>query len=50
MKAGGVLPERIIVAVKGVATHAGIQWADNRLFVQLIAWCVDRYYEKPAGE
>jgi hypothetical protein len=50
MKAGGVLPERIIVAVKGVATDAGIQWADNRLFVQLVAWCVDRYYEKRTGE
>jgi hypothetical protein len=50
MKAEGALPERIIVAVKRVATDSGVQWADNRLFVQLIAWCVDRYYEKQAGE
>jgi hypothetical protein len=48
MKTSGILPERIIVAVKRVAADGGFQWATNRLFEQMVGWCVDRYYRPPS--
>jgi hypothetical protein len=47
MKAAGALPERVIIAIKGLASDTGVQWSDNELFSQLATWCVDRYYAEP---
>lgn len=44
MKASGVLPERIVVAVKTVASNAGSPWRNNPLYEELVRWCVERYF------
>jgi len=49
MKAGGAMPERILIAVKRVAADAGVQWMEHRLFGQIINWCVRRYYPPPTN-
>src|SRR5690349_10108954 len=44
MKGAGALPERVVVTVRRLATDSGVHWRDNKLFDQLVNWCVDHYY------
>jgi hypothetical protein len=47
LKGAGTLPERIIVAVRGIATESGIRWSDVQMFERVIGWCIERYYDSP---
>lgn len=49
MKAAGMLPERVVVMVKALATDSGVQWRDNNLFAELVTWCIDHYYQPSAS-
>jgi hypothetical protein len=59
LKALGWLPERVIVAVKQLAREAGLKssaWkvltstpntASDNLLVEVVGWCIERYYFRP---
>jgi hypothetical protein len=49
MKTAGVLPERVIIAIKDVASESGIRWTQIQLFERLATWCVARYYGEADG-
>jgi hypothetical protein len=56
MKAIGWPPERVIVAVKRIATDAGLRPSSrtvlpektltgvDRVLVEIVGWCIERYY------
>lgn len=59
LKALGVRPERVIIAVKRVAREAGIvseslvvptsqpRDGKDKLLVDLVSWCIEQYYDRP---
>src|SRR5215471_13962165 len=47
LKDAGMLPERVVIAVKQLALDSGIQWTNVRLFDRLIDWCLEQYYSTP---
>jgi len=44
MKAAGTSCERVVIAIKAVATDCGLKWNDVDMFERLIGWSVERYY------
>jgi hypothetical protein len=58
LKAAGWPPERVIVAVKRIADEAGVRPSknvlsrgaditdDDALIVQMVKWCIERYYRR----
>jgi hypothetical protein len=58
LKGLGLPPERVIVAVKRVANEAGLHSSrvipsprhlegKDKLLVDMVGWCIERYYGKP---
>jgi len=59
LKELGIPPERVLVALKSVATEAGVKSTPSisflpadldskeELLVDLVEWCIDGYYEFP---
>jgi sulfur carrier protein ThiS len=59
LKALGLPPERVIVAVKRVANEAGVRSTarvvpstiildgKDKLLVDIVGWCIERYYDRP---
>jgi hypothetical protein len=59
LKLLGVPPERVIVAVKRAANEAGVVSTSrivpsakpldgkDKLLVDLVGWCIERYYDRP---
>jgi len=47
LKTAGALPERILVALRNLASDAEIPWQGSPVFDQIVAWTVDRYYRPP---
>lgn len=46
-RASGVLLERVIVAIQGLAADAGIQLTGLPLRQRLETWCIERYSVAP---
>ena len=61
LKAAGRPPEQVILAVKKLAFDAGYQttshivfsekvYGPDALLVELVAWCIERYYEQDGDD
>jgi hypothetical protein len=44
LKAGGMLPEHIIINVRQLALDAGLSLASNQVLENLARWCLEQYY------
>jgi hypothetical protein len=49
LKPTGMPPERVLLAIKEIAQQAGVAPAGNRLVEQMVKWCLERYFAKPAA-
>ena len=50
LKAGGALPERIIITIKKLAAEVGIAWTGSRLLEQVVNWSVEHFYAPTENE
>jgi hypothetical protein len=46
MKASGMTPERVLIAVKTIAREAGVSRSGTRLVDALVVWCIEHYYAR----
>ena len=44
MISDGVLPERILIAMRQIVQDAGLDWQDDRIGEPVIRWCLRRYF------
>jgi hypothetical protein len=50
LKAGGALPERILIRIKKLAGDAGLAWNGSRLLDQIVNWTIERFYALPDAD
>jgi len=44
MKDKGMLPEHVLLAVKGIAYEAHLGTASGALVERMVVWCLDQYF------
>jgi hypothetical protein len=45
MKASGMMPEHVLLAVKGIAYEAHLGVASGALVERMVKWCLDQYFK-----